>query len=140
MVMDSSGFLEERKAAMEGFREKNEAIEGKKERESDGKIETFGDLIEEKGRESSSSSDFLSSETTGHEEHSHSSTEESSSPPSTMGWPVQEIVASNCKSPQGSDDGERKNLDNGKLEKKVSVISGIYYAMCMLNTEISYSH
>ncbi|KAF7845435.1 rop guanine nucleotide exchange factor 7-like [Senna tora] len=116
---------------MEGFIEKNEAIEGKKEGESGGKIESFGDLIEEKGRVSSSSSEFLSSETTAHEEEqSQSSTEESSSPPSTstMGWPVQEIVAPNCKNPHGDDDDddrEKKNLDNKKLEKQVSVLSEI---------------
>lgn len=94
---------------MEGSAEKNEALEG-----NGVKIETCVDLVEEKGRESSSSSEFLSSETTGLEEQNQSSTEES--PSSTMGWPVNEI-----------DDGEKKkkNLDSKKMEKQVSVLSGM---------------
>ncbi|XP_028796560.1 rop guanine nucleotide exchange factor 7-like [Neltuma alba] len=99
---------------MEGFMEKNEAMEGKKEEGNGGKIDACADFVEEKGRHSCSSSEFLSSETTGHEEQNQSSTEESPSPPSTMGWPVKEI-----------DDGEKKNLDDKKMEKQVSVLSEI---------------
>lgn len=121
------------KAAMEGFIEKNEeAIEGTKERENGERIDTFTDLIEEKGRESSSSSDFLSSETTGLEEQGQSGTEESSSsPPSTMGWPVKEIDAPESKGSHRNDDDdvEKKNLDDKKLEKQVSVLSGMHYAL-----------
>ncbi|KAH9736234.1 Rop guanine nucleotide exchange factor 7 [Citrus sinensis] len=80
---------------MEGLNvEKTEGIEEIKHeefRENVSRVETFGESIEEKGRESSSSSDFLTSETTGHEEQSHSSSEESSSPP--LGWPVQKAEA-----------------------------------------------
>lgn len=121
----SSGFLEQGKAAsMEGLdlAENNEVIEENKE--NGGKKETFADLVEEMGRESSSSSEFLTSETTGHEEHSQSSTEDSSSPPS-IGWSVQEIDASNCTSPHGREDSEKKHLENKEFKKKVSVLPGI---------------
>ncbi|KAK4270386.1 hypothetical protein QN277_023424 [Acacia crassicarpa] len=97
---------------MEGFTEKNEAMEAKKDEGNGGKIDT--DFVEENGRQSCSSSEFLSSETTGLEEQNQSSTEESPSSASTMGWPVKEI-----------DDGEKKNLDNKKMEKQVSVLSEI---------------
>ncbi|KAJ1376335.1 PRONE domain [Sesbania bispinosa] len=71
--------------------------------------ETFAEFVEEKGRESSSSSEVLSSEMTGLDEKSQSSGEDSSSPPS-MGWPVQEVSASNCTSPHGREDAEKKEL------------------------------
>ncbi|TKY65953.1 Rop guanine nucleotide exchange factor 7 [Spatholobus suberectus] len=127
----SSGFLGEGKAAaaMEGLslaeKNKSEVVEESKGSENGGKRETFADLIEEKGRESSFSSEFLSSETT-HEEHSRSSTEDSSSPPS-VGWPVQEIAASECASPHGSEDGEKKHLvlENKEFEKQVSDLPAI---------------
>ncbi|KAK7339743.1 hypothetical protein VNO77_20425 [Canavalia gladiata] len=123
LLYASSGFLGEGKvAAMEGLSlpEKSEVVEeSNKVSDNVGKRETFADLIEEKGRESSSSSEFLSSETTGHEEHSRSSTEDSSSPPS-VGWPIQEIAASHCESPHGSEDGEKKHLvlENKEFEEK----------------------
>ncbi|KAH1199147.1 Rop guanine nucleotide exchange factor 7 [Glycine max] len=111
-------------AVMEGLslaENSTEAVEeSNKGSENGAKRETFADLIEEKGRESSFSSEFLSSETT-HEEHSRSSTEDSSSSPS-VGWPVQEIAASDCASPHGSEDGEKKHLvlENKEFEKRVS--------------------
>ena len=113
-----------------------EAVEeSNKGSENGAKRETFADLIEEKGRESSFSSEFLSSETT-HEEHSRSSTEDSSSSPS-VGWPVQEIAASDCASPHGSEDGEKKHLvlENKEFEKRVSAspgIQGVFYAHNLL--------
>ncbi|KDP24531.1 hypothetical protein JCGZ_25095 [Jatropha curcas] len=121
---DSIEFLdeeeEEKQAVMEGFSEKND--------EGISEMHTFGDLIEEKGRESSSSSDFLTSETTGLEEQSHSSSEEedSSSPPS-MGWPVKkEEEVPDCTSTNGAtDEAEKINLDDKKLEKQRSSISEI---------------
>ncbi|XP_020207628.1 rop guanine nucleotide exchange factor 7 isoform X2 [Cajanus cajan] len=122
----SSGFLGEGKAAaaaMEGLSlsEKSEVVEESRGSENGGKRETFADLIEEKGRESSFSSEFLSSETT-HEEHSRSSTEDDSSSPPSVRWPVQEIAASDCVSPHGSEDGEKKHLvlENKEFEKQVS--------------------
>ncbi|XP_061366888.1 rop guanine nucleotide exchange factor 7-like [Gastrolobium bilobum] len=39
-----------------------------------------------------------------------------------MGWPVQEIVASDCTSPHGSEDGEKKHLKNKEFEKQVSAL------------------
>ncbi|KAL2336528.1 hypothetical protein Fmac_010974 [Flemingia macrophylla] len=126
----SSGFLGEGKAAaaMEGLSlpEKSEIVEENRGIESGGKRETFANLIEEKGRESSFSSEFLSSETT-HEEHSRSSTEEDSSSPHSVRWPVQEIAASDCASPHGSEDGEKKHLvlENKEFEKQVSTLSEI---------------
>ncbi|KAG5037692.1 Rop guanine nucleotide exchange factor 7 [Glycine soja] len=113
-------------AAMEGLslaEKSTEAVEeSNKGIENGSKRETFADLIEEKGRESSFSSEFLSSETT-HGEHSRSSTEDSSSSPS-VGWPVQEIAASDCASPHGSEDGEKKHLvlENKEFEKRVSAL------------------
>ncbi|XP_027348869.1 rop guanine nucleotide exchange factor 7-like [Abrus precatorius] len=131
LLYASSGFLGEGKvAAMEGLSlpEKNEVVEETiKVSENVGKRETFGDLIEEKGRESSSSSEFLSSETTGHEEHSRSSSTEDSSSPPSVGWPVQEIAISDCASTHGSEDGEKKHLvlENNELEKQDSALSEI---------------
>ncbi|XP_027929159.1 rop guanine nucleotide exchange factor 7-like isoform X3 [Vigna unguiculata] len=123
----SSGFVEGKAAAMEGLSlvEKNEVVEEGKGSENGGKRGTFADLIEEKGRESSFSSDFLSSETT-HEENSRSSTEDSSSPPS-VGWTVQEIAASDCASPHGSEDGEKKHsvLENKEFKKQVTALPEI---------------
>ncbi|XP_047172520.1 rop guanine nucleotide exchange factor 7-like [Vigna umbellata] len=120
----SSGFVEGKAAAMEGLSlvEESEVVEESKGTENGGKRGTFANLIEEKGRESSFSSDFLSSETT-HEEHSRSSTENSSSPPS-VGWTVQEIAASDCASPHGSEDGEKKNsaLESKEFKKQVSAL------------------
>ncbi|RDX94516.1 Rop guanine nucleotide exchange factor 7, partial [Mucuna pruriens] len=118
LYASSSRFLGEGKAdAMEGLSlvHKSDVVE-----ENGGKRGTFADLIEEKGRESSFSSEFLSSETT-HEEHSRSSTDDSSSPPS-VGWSVQEIAASECASPRGSEDGEKKHLvlESKECEKQVS--------------------
>ncbi|KAK7350086.1 hypothetical protein VNO77_08189 [Canavalia gladiata] len=106
-----------------GLVEKNDVVEGNKEWKlgcDDDK--TFGDLIKEKGRESSSSSELLSSEMTGIEELSQSSVEDSSSSSPSMGWPVQEISASNCTSPCGSEDTEKKNLSNGDFEEEASVL------------------
>lgn len=120
MVVNNSAFcdsVEEGIAAMEGLIEKSEGFD-----EVVGKVETFGELIEieKKGRESCSSSDFLTSETTGHEEQSHSSSEESSSPPS-LGWPVQKSEAPDCT----SENGTETHLDDRKLQKQGSTISGI---------------
>ncbi|KAJ7950235.1 putative Rop guanine nucleotide exchange factor [Quillaja saponaria] len=120
----SPGIIEEGKAAMEGLNEKNEVIEETKEIVNGGKVETFADLIEEKGRESSSSNDFLSSETTGHEEQCQSSSDESFSPPS-LGWPVQKIEAPDCTSPVKIKDCEKTHMGSKKLEKQASVISEI---------------
>ncbi|XP_048319451.2 rop guanine nucleotide exchange factor 7 isoform X1 [Ziziphus jujuba] len=124
----SPGFIiEGRKAAMEDSREKNVVIEEKNDGrfgDNEGKVETFADLIEEKGRESSSSSEFLASETTGQEEQSHSSSEESSSPPS-MGWPIKNAKETDCSSQNGTEMKEKTRLDNRKLEKQGSAISEI---------------
>lgn len=130
----SSGFVEGKAAAaaMEGLSlvEKNGVVEECKGSENGGKRGTFADLIEEKGRESSFSSDFLSSETT-HEEHSGSSTEDSSSPPS-VGWTVPEIAASDCASPHGSEDGEKKHsvMENKEFKKQASASPGIQPVFC----------
>ncbi|CAK7342748.1 unnamed protein product [Dovyalis caffra] len=125
---DSPGVvLKEERGEMETLIENNN--EGHTEKDTNfgekkGELQTFGDLIEDKGRESSSSSDFLTSETTGHEEQSHSSSEEDSSSPPTMGWPVQKDEAPDCTSTNGeTDDGEKSHLDDRKLEKQGSSIS-----------------
>lgn len=112
---DSPGFLEGGNAAMEDSMEKNVVIEEKNEGlgDNEGKVGTFADLIEEKGRESSSSSDFLSSETTGQEEQSHSSSEESSSPPS-MGWPIKNAKETDCSSQNGTKVEEKTRLRDKK--------------------------
>ncbi|CAB4284621.1 unnamed protein product [Prunus armeniaca] len=123
---ESPGFIKEGKAAMEGLVERNEGIiEGKREDfgECLGQVGTFGDLIEEKGRESSSSSEFLTSETTGHEEHSHSSSDEETSSAPSLGWPIQKAEASDCTSQNGSEAAERTHLDDRNLEKQGSTIS-----------------
>ena len=130
------GFLEEGKAAMEGVGlvAKNEVVEGNEECENGCKDETFADLIEEKGQESSSSSEFVSSETGGLEEHCQSIAEDSSSPPS-MGSPVQEMDASNCTSPHGSEDAEKKDFGHENFEIQVSVLPGIQCCvfMCIIH-------
>ncbi|KAJ8753848.1 hypothetical protein K2173_000102 [Erythroxylum novogranatense] len=128
---DSSGFLEEEEeeeAEVESFMENNSEItEEKDERFDDyeGEIQTFRDLIEEKGRESSSSSDFLTSETTGHEEQSHDNSEEDSSSPPSLGWPIQKDKASDYTSNNGvaTDSGEKSHFDEKKLEKQGCSIS-----------------
>ncbi|KAJ4851130.1 Rop guanine nucleotide exchange factor 7 [Turnera subulata] len=125
---DSVGFLEEEeKEAMEGFIEKNN--DGIEESEREGsetenacEVKTFGEMIEEKGRESSSSSDFLTSENTGYEEHSsHCSSEEESSSPAPSSWPTEKTEAPDCASTNGAAD----EADNRKLEKQGSSISEI---------------
>lgn len=110
--------------------DKKDGVEEKSENVSN--VGTFGDLIAEKGRESSSSSDFLTSETTGHEEEeeaeeeqSHSSSEESSSSPATLGWPVDKPEAQDCTSQCREEPGEKSHLDDSKLEKKGSELSGM---------------
>ena len=122
---DSTGVLEEDKAVMEVLIEKKGGIEDKNERckKNGVEIETFANLIEEESRESSSSSDFLTSETAGHEEQSHSSSE-SSSPPPSLGWPVQKAKVPDCTSTNVSADEEKPRLDERKLEKQGSAISG----------------
>ncbi|KAF9665129.1 hypothetical protein SADUNF_Sadunf16G0090000 [Salix dunnii] len=127
---DSPGMvLKEEKGEMEGLIEKSNECNREKDTNFDekkGEVQTFGDLIENKGRESSSSSEFLTSENTGHEEHSHSSSEEESSSPRTLDWPVQKDEAFDCTSTNGAtDDGEKSNLDDRKLEKQGSSISGV---------------
>ncbi|KAH9672621.1 Rop guanine nucleotide exchange factor 7 [Citrus sinensis] len=100
--------------------EGNEEIKHDEFSENVSRVETFGESIEEKGRESSSSSDFLTSETTGHEEQSHSSSEESSSPP--LGWPVQKAEAQDSSSVDGNEKIEKSRLD---LEKKGSTLPDV---------------
>lgn len=119
------------KAAMEGLDmiEENEGHEEIKHQvfsENERRIETFGKLIEEKGRESSSSSDFLTSETTGHEEQSHSSSEESSSP-TTLDWPVQKAETPDCNSVDGDENEKKPVVEDRKLEKQGSNLSGIHF-------------
>ncbi|KAJ6362952.1 hypothetical protein OIU78_003191 [Salix suchowensis] len=115
---------EEEEAEMEGSIEKNNRERDTNFGEKKGGVQTFGDLIEDKCRESSSSSDFLTSEATGNEEHSHSSSEEDSSSPPTMGWPVQNDEARDCTSTDGAtDDEEKSHFDDRKLEKQGSSIS-----------------
>ncbi|XP_019450275.1 PREDICTED: rop guanine nucleotide exchange factor 7-like isoform X2 [Lupinus angustifolius] len=120
MVIDNTVLYAD---SMEGLNlvENNEAVEECKGKGNGVKNEIFTDLNEEKGCESSSSSELLSFENNGNEEHSHSSTEDSSSP-SSIGWPVKKIAASNCNSPYGSEDSEKKHLG---FEKKVSVVSEV---------------
>jgi hypothetical protein len=121
--------LKEEKGEMEGLIEKSNECNREKDTnfgEKKGEVQTFGDLIEDKGRESSSSSEFLTSENTGHGEHSHSSSEEDSSSPRTLGWPVQKDEVSDCTSTNSAtDDEEKSHFDDRKLEKQGSSISGI---------------
>ncbi|KAF5737199.1 rop guanine nucleotide exchange factor 7 [Tripterygium wilfordii] len=121
------GFIEESKDKMEGSVVGDGDIEEKNKgsaQNGDEKVQTFGDLIEDKGRESSSSSDFLTSETTVHEDQSHCSSQESSSPPS-MGWPVEKVEASDCASQVDMESEEKPSLGDRKLEKQGSSISEI---------------
>ncbi|KAH8485024.1 hypothetical protein H0E87_026702 [Populus deltoides] len=134
MVVNNSAFCDspgvvqkEEKGEMEGLIEKNNECNREKDTnfgEKKGEVQTFGDLIEDKGRESSSSSEFLTSENTGHGEHSHSSSEEDSSSPRTLGWPVQKDEVSDCTSTNSAtDDEEKSHFDDRKLEKQGSSIS-----------------
>lgn len=80
-------------------------------------IEGFGDG----GRENSSSgSDNLVSETTVNEEQSSSV---DSSP--SMGWPVKKTEVPQCASSNVSQQLEKTHLDDRKLQKQGSTISGI---------------
>lgn len=115
-------FLE---AEMEGIVEENKVLP-----EEIG--EGFVGVIEEECRESSSSSDFLVSEATVNEEHSHSSSEDSSSPPS-MSWPVQKPDLPHCSSSDVSQGGEKPHLDERKLVKQGSTLSGIH---CIISISI----
>ncbi|KAJ0027522.1 hypothetical protein Pint_35296 [Pistacia integerrima] len=117
------------KAAMEGLNmiEENEGHEEIKHQvfsENERRTETFGKLIEEKGRESSSSSDFLTSETTGQEEQSHSSSEHSSSP-TTLDWPAQKAETPDCNSVAGNENEKKAVMDDRKLQKQGSNLSEI---------------
>lgn len=120
-------FYKGKKIAMEGVDliEENEVhIEGNKESGCDDV--SFSDLIEEKGGDSSASS----SEMTGNEleeKKSQSSDGEDESSTPSMGWPVQEVAASDCASPHGSEDGEKKHMENKEFEKQVSAaLPGIH--------------
>ncbi|KAI5584445.1 hypothetical protein POPTR_006G092600v4 [Populus trichocarpa] len=112
---------------MEGLIEKNNERNREKDTnfgEKKGEVQTFGDLIEDKCRESSSSSDFLTSEATGNEEHGHSSSEEGSTSPHTMGWPVLKDEAPDCTNTDGAtDDEEKSHFDDRKLGKQGSSVS-----------------
>ncbi|XP_011000059.1 PREDICTED: rop guanine nucleotide exchange factor 7-like [Populus euphratica] len=134
MVVNNSAFcdspgvvLKEQKVEMEGLIEKSNECNREKDTnfgEKKGEVQTFGDLIEDKGRESSSSSEFLTSENTGHGEHSHSSSEEGSSSPRTLGWPLQKDEVYDCTSTNSTtDDEEKSHFDDRKLEKQGSSIS-----------------
>lgn len=130
----------EGKAVMEVLVEKNEDIEDVNERckENGGQNETFADLIEEERRESSSSSDFLISETTGHEEQSQSSSE-TYSPPS-LGWPVQKAETPDCTSTNRNVEEQKPRLDDKKLEKQNSTISGFNSLSLSLSLGHTFSH
>ncbi|KAL2320095.1 hypothetical protein Fmac_029064 [Flemingia macrophylla] len=97
-----------------------EKNEGNKELENGCNDKSSADL-KEKGRESSSSSEFLSSEMTELDGQSQGSGEDSSSSTS-MWWPVQGISASNCTTPRGSEDSEKKDLGHENFEEQVSVL------------------
>ncbi|CAK9184475.1 unnamed protein product [Ilex paraguariensis] len=109
---------------MEGLVEKSEGMEGIIEvfDQSENKIETFVDVIEEECRQSSSSSDFLASEAKVNEEHSSS---EDSSLPLLMYWPIQKCEVPHCAGSDVSEDvGKPKpNMDDRKLEKQGSSMS-----------------
>lgn len=129
-VCDSPGVLEEKRADMEGLVEKKERFEEKIKSFGENGVQmgTFAVLLEDKGRESSSSSDLFTSETTVHEEeHSHSSSEEDLYSPPSLDWHGQEIAetedSSICSS--FSEDRKKTPMDDRKLEKQGSTVSGI---------------
>ncbi|GAB4833883.1 Rop guanine nucleotide exchange factor 7 [Ancistrocladus abbreviatus] len=95
---------------MEGVGEREEAFVV-------GKVEKFGDLIEEARRESSSSSDFLNSEATVNEAQSHSSSEES------LCWPLHS--AATPESTISDDVVLKPHFDGRKLEKQDSSVPEI---------------
>ncbi|XP_057458890.1 rop guanine nucleotide exchange factor 7-like isoform X2 [Lotus japonicus] len=80
-----------------GMIEKNEVTEENKECESGCHDDNFSELVEEKSLSSS----------------------EDSSSPSSMGWPVQEVSASNSSSHSSAE-----KLSNENIEKQVSVLPG----------------
>lgn len=102
--------MKEGKSAMEvvGMIEKNEVTEGNKECESGCHDDNFTELVEEKSLSSS----------------------EDSSSPSSMGWPVQEVSASNSSSHSSAEE-----LSNENIEKQVSVLPGpgIKFNACVDN-------
>ncbi|XP_059667870.1 rop guanine nucleotide exchange factor 7-like [Cornus florida] len=108
-------------AKMEGLVEKREEMEERQDgfSENGHEIEDFVGEIEEEAGECSSSSDFLASEATVNEEQSHSSSEDSSSPPS-MGWPIQKTEVPHCASSDVSEEVEKPQRDDRKLEKQGS--------------------
>nr|DAD31939.1 TPA_asm: hypothetical protein HUJ06_010790 [Nelumbo nucifera] len=85
--------------------------------------ESFTDSVEESQDSSScsSSSDILTSVGTTNEERNHSSSEEASSPPSP-GWLIPKLELQNYSI---SDADKMPHLDNKKLDKQGSKVSGI---------------
>lgn len=81
----------------------------------------LSDLIEEESGESSSTSEFLASEVTLNCENS--SSEDSSSSPS-MGCPVRQDNVRHCSCSEVSDEVEKPHLDQRKLDKQGSSLSG----------------
>lgn len=131
MVVNNSVFCDspgvfEGAAEMEGFIEKGERVEerGNGVAEDGGGIETFGNLHEEETRECSSTSDSLTSEGTANEEQSRSSSEESSSPP-PLDWSVKKEEAPHSFDSGHPDGPEKPHLEERKLEKRGSTISGM---------------
>lgn len=131
MVVNNSVFCDspgsvQGAAEMEGFEEKSENVEERENGfgEREGRVGTFENLLEEEGRECSSSSDSLASEVTANEEQSHSSSEESSSP-LPLDWSIQKQEVSHSLSSGDPDGTEKPHLDERKLEKQGSRISGM---------------
>lgn len=112
---------------------------GDKNYENELQIEEFVDG----SGENSSKSDFLVSEVTVNDENS--SSEDSSSPTSTL-WPIQKKQVPQFASSRVSDEDVKKlHLDNHKLKKKRSSLTGngltffylplylFYYYICFLS-------
>ena len=131
MVVNNSVFCDspevvEGAAEMEGFIEKGERVEERDDGfgEDGVGIETLGNSLEEQARECSSSSDSLTSEAMANEEQSYSSSEESSSPP-PLDWSIKKKEASHSLSSGEPNGAEKPHLDERKLEKQRSTISGM---------------
>ncbi|KAF8403004.1 hypothetical protein HHK36_011099 [Tetracentron sinense] len=113
----SSGFLEAEEVAMECLVEKREGMEERKDgfgANGCGSI-SCTDSIEE---------ECSTSEATTSEERGQSSSEESSSP-SPLGWLIGKSEVSNCSISDVTEDEEKPQLNDRKLEKQGSKISEI---------------
>ncbi|XP_017440896.2 rop guanine nucleotide exchange factor 7 isoform X2 [Vigna angularis] len=101
--------------------DKSDGVEGYTKLENSCNDKNIADLVKDKGGESSSCSELLSSEMIELDGQSEGSDDDSTSSTS-MEWPVQELSASNCTGPHGSEDAEKKDTASDISEEQDPVL------------------